>query len=100
MRNAEERLGGATVPAPAYAVAIFSHDPNELAAANIVVGLERDREVALQSADHAEALWRVWSPQRMSGSSWDFAAVQFVRSVTNYTLAVIAVVVVGVAGVS
>ena len=36
----------------------------------------------------------------MSGSSWDFAAVQFVRSVTNYTVAVIGVFVVGVAGVS
>jgi hypothetical protein len=37
VRNAEERLGRATVPAPAYAVAIFSHDPDELAAANVVI---------------------------------------------------------------
>ena len=40
------------------------------------------------------------SLREMSGSSWDFAAVQFVRSVTNYTVAVIGVFVVGVAGVS
>jgi len=48
VRNAAERLGRATVPAPAYAVAIFSHDPDELAAANIVIGLERDREATLR----------------------------------------------------
>jgi hypothetical protein len=74
VRNAEERLGRATVPAPAYAVAIFSDDPDELAAASIVVGLERDREAALRSvlerdlpialhnAAYSEALWRIWSP--------------------------------------
>jgi hypothetical protein len=43
VRNAEERLGWATIPATAYAVAIVSHDPDELAAANIVVGLEPAR---------------------------------------------------------
>jgi len=74
VRNAEERLGRATVPAPAYAVAIFSDDPDELAAGNIAVGLERDREatlrnalkpdlpIALQNAEYAEALSTIWSP--------------------------------------
>ena len=80
VRNAEERLRRATVPARAYAVAIFSHDPDELAAANIAVGLERDREVALQSvlerdlpialhnAEYAQALGRIWSPHLYGAS--------------------------------
>jgi hypothetical protein len=82
VRNAQERLGRATVPAPAYAVAIFSHDPDDLAAGNIVIGLERDREatlrnalqpdlpIALQNEEYAQALGTIWGPHfyRASGA--------------------------------
>jgi hypothetical protein len=68
VRNAQERLARAHVPAPAYVLALFSHDPEELAAANLVIGLERDREAALQTSDPRELLWRVWHPLHYGAS--------------------------------
>jgi hypothetical protein len=75
LRNAEERLATLSPASPVYAVALFSHDPEELAAGNITLGLERDRETALRTLEQEaenltiaayrerrnEALWRVWN---------------------------------------
>jgi hypothetical protein len=98
--NVCERLKARGVDEPAYAVAIYSPDPEALCADIITVGLERDRTDAFSSVwnpeeyaytcpfepslfddpDFAAAQAEVWTP---SGSAWDQLGEEPQRYVLN-----------------
>jgi hypothetical protein len=58
--NVYERLAGVELASPAFAVALFSEDPEALFAANITIGLDRDRPDALRGVFGAARL-SIWS---------------------------------------
>jgi hypothetical protein len=64
--NVRERLAARGVDEPAYAVAIYSPDPEALCADTITVGLERDRAAALESLSGYDAFWSVWNPEEFA----------------------------------
>ena len=82
-RNAIERLSGLQLDSPAYAVALFSSDPDLLYGTAITVGLERDRAVALQALALGEARFLIWSAAEFGAVASDTPKLVYDPSFAN-----------------